>query len=75
MPKLFLCYFLQIVRQRGIILAGYFGKKSDMIVHHLAERKPECEINFVKKEDRVYFTPDTLENARKKGFTSCRYCC
>ena len=75
MPKLFLCCFQQTDRKGWIILAGYFGKKSDMIVHHLAERKPECCIEFVKKEDRVYFTPDTLENARNKGFVPCGYCC
>jgi hypothetical protein len=26
--------------------------------------KPECKIHPVNKEDRVYFTPDTLENAK-----------
>jgi len=28
-----------------MILAGYLGKKSDMIVHHLAELKPESNIS------------------------------
>jgi len=55
-------------------LAGCFGKKSNMIVHHLAEMKPECKIHPVNKEDRVYFTPDTLENAKGKGFTPCKHC-
>ena len=57
-----------------MVLAGYFGKKSDMIVHHLAVMKPDCKIRPVKKEDRVYFTPDTLENAKNQGFVSCKYC-
>ena len=56
-------------------LAGYFGKKSDMIVHHLAEMRPECCIHSVKKDDREYFTPDTLENAKSKGFAPCHHCC
>ena len=58
-----------------MILAGYLGKKSDMIVHHLAEMKPECHIHPVKKEDRIYFTPDTLENAKNVGFIPCKHCC
>ncbi len=56
-------------------LAGYFGKRSDMIVHHLAEMKPKCRIYPVKKEDKTYFTPDTLENAKSKGFVPCPHCC
>jgi hypothetical protein len=55
-------------------LAGYFGKKSDMIVHHLAEMKPDCHIHPITKDDRTYFTPDTLENAKEKGFVPCKYC-
>ena len=56
-------------------LAGYFGEKSDMIVYHLAEMKSECYIHPVKKEDRSYFTPDILENAKSRGFVPCQYCC
>jgi len=55
-------------------LPGYFGKKSDMIVHHLAEVRPQCCIYPVKKEDKTYFTPDTLMNAKNKGFTPCKHC-
>jgi hypothetical protein len=33
----------------------------------LAEIKPEYKIHPVNKEDHVYFTPDTLENAKGKG--------
>ena len=56
-------------------LPGYLGKKSDMVVHHLAEMKSECKIHRVKKEDKEYFTPDTLENAKSKGFAACPHCC
>ena len=58
-----------------MILVGYFGKKSDMIVCHLAEMKLECHIHPVKREDRSYFTPDTLENAKSREFVPCQYCC
>ena len=62
-------------RGRGeIILAGYFGRRSDMMVHHLKEMSPECGTQAVPKEDRVYFTPDTLDNAKEKGFTPCKLC-
>ncbi|WP_420544610.1 hypothetical protein [Nitrosopumilus sp.] len=37
-----------------------------MIVHHLKYMKPACGIQEVSKEDRMYFTPDTLVNAKKK---------
>ena len=55
-------------------MAGYFGRKSDMIVHHLAQKKPECGLYPTKKEDRVYFTPDTLKSAKELGFIPCMYC-
>ena len=61
--------------EEEMILAGYLGKKSDMIVHHLAEMKPECHIHPVKKEDRIYFTPDTLENTKNMRFIPCKHCC
>ena len=57
-----------------IILAGYLGNKFDMIVHHLAEMKPQCKIYEIKKEDSIYFVPDALEQARKEGFVPCKYC-
>ncbi len=45
-----------------------------MIVHHLEMMKPECKIYYIKKEDRIYFTPDSIENAKGKGFVLCKYC-
>ena len=67
--------FFHTTRWRTGDLSGYFGKKSDMFVHHLAEMKPECRIYPVKKEDKTYFTPDTLQNAKSKGFIPCQHCC
>ena len=57
-----------------IVLPGYLGNKFDMIVHHLAVMTSECKIYDIKKEESVYFVPDTLEQARKKGFVPCKHC-
>jgi len=53
---------------------GYLGNKLDMIVHHLAVMRKECDIFDVKIKDRVYFVPDMLEQARKEGFSPCQHC-
>jgi len=53
---------------------GYLGDKSKMIVHHLAVMKNECNIFDVKIKDRFYFVPDMLEQAKKEGFSPCKYC-
>ena len=55
-------------------MAGYLGNKSDKIVHHLTAMVPDCRIYFIKKEDRVYFDPDRLDQAVKEKFIPCTYC-
>jgi hypothetical protein len=55
-------------------MAGYLGNKFDMIVHHLAVMKEGCNIYGVKKGDRHYFVPDTLDQAKKEGFVQCEHC-
>lgn len=55
-------------------MSGYLGNTEDMIVHHLALMKPECNIYNIKKEARQYFTPDTFETAKKLGFSPCPHC-
>jgi len=45
-----------------------------MIVHHLATMMPNCGIYYVKKEDKIYFIPDTIEQAIKEKFTPCQHC-
>ncbi len=50
------------------------GDKSGMVVHHLAVMKPECMIYYVKMENRVYFVPDTFDQAKKEGFDPCSHC-
>ena len=55
-------------------MAGYLGDKLNMIVHHLALMRPECKIYYVKKIDRIYFVPDTLDQAIREKFAPCKYC-
>jgi hypothetical protein len=55
-------------------LAGYLGNRSNRIVHHLGNMKKECEIYQMKMQDREYFTPDTIENAKSKNFVECKFC-
>ena len=55
-------------------MAGFLGDKQTQIVHHLGNMKKECKINEMIFADRQYFTPDTLENAKSKKFSSCTWC-
>ena len=55
-------------------MAGFLGDKHTTLVHHLANMKKECKIVEMKLQDRQYFTPDTLENAKSMNFSSCMWC-
>ncbi|MFB5623183.1 MAG: hypothetical protein ACE5R5_06215 [Nitrosarchaeum sp.] len=55
-------------------MAGFLGDKQTSLVHHLADMKKECKIVAIKIQDRQYFTPDTLENAKGHNFSSCMFC-
>jgi hypothetical protein len=46
------------------VMAGYLGNKLDSIVHHLIIMKPECRIYDVKINDKKYFVPDLLDQAK-----------
>jgi len=59
---------------RILILPGYLGNKADMIVHHLAVMKVECKIFDIKIQDKIYFVPDILDQAKKGGFAPCKFC-
>lgn len=55
-------------------MAGYLGDTKKNLVHHLATITSECGVYFVKKHNRKYFQPDTLEQALREGFLSCKLC-
>lgn len=55
-------------------MSGFLGDKSKKIVHHLTNRKPECDIYHIQMKDREYFTPDTLENAKSREYKLCKFC-
>jgi len=55
-------------------MPGYLGNQSDRIVHHLNAMTSDCRIVEIKKLDKVYFVPDTLEQAIIEKFTQCKNC-
>lgn len=55
-------------------MVGYLGDKKTMLVHHLAKKQKNCDIYYIEKQNRQYFTPDLLENAKKRGFSPCQNC-
>jgi hypothetical protein len=52
----------------------YLGNKSKKEVHDLDKTKPNCEIDKIKEEHKVYFNPDTLDQAHKDGYDNCAHC-
>ena len=55
-------------------MPGFLGDKQTNVVHHLANMKKDCKIVDVKINDKQYFDPDTLENAKSKNFSPCLLC-
>lgn len=55
-------------------MPGYLGNRSDGSVHHLAAMTSDCKIVEIRKSDKVYFVPDTLEQAIIEKFTQCNHC-
>ena len=55
-------------------MVGYMGDKKNMIVHNLGMMSSNCKIYQIKKEDMLYFIPDTLDQANKENFVNCDHC-
>ena len=55
-------------------MPGYLGNKSDSQVHHLVAMTQDCKIFEIKKLDKVYFVPDTINQAITEKFTQCKHC-
>jgi hypothetical protein len=55
-------------------MPGYLGDKSSMIVHHLAVMREECNIHEIRIKDKQYFNPDSIDEAKKHGFSPCKWC-
>ena len=65
----------KINNSKHVVMKGpFFGEKNKMIVHDLNKIKSECDATYVKKKDRKYFTPDTLTQAEKEGYSRCTAC-
>ncbi len=55
-------------------MAGYLGDKSANVVHHLGTMTGECNIYEIKKINKIYFVPDTIQQALDEKFTQCKFC-
>jgi hypothetical protein len=53
----------------------YLGNTNKMEVHDLRNEQVKCQIQKIRnaKHD-VYFTPDTLDEAHRRGFDNCAHC-
>ena len=53
----------------------YVGDKRTMLVHDLERESEECRIDdVVAAETMLLFAPDTLPEARNRGYRPCRHC-
>jgi hypothetical protein len=57
-----------------MVMVRFLGNKNKMEVHDLINEETNCQIKEIKSEHKKYFTPDTLEQARKEGFDNCAWC-
>jgi hypothetical protein len=56
-------------------MVRYLGNMSKMEVHDLENEKVQCQIQEIKDAGHdVHFSPDTLEEAHKRGYDNCAYC-
>jgi hypothetical protein len=53
----------------------YLGDKRTQIVHDLDNATEACEIDeLVASEQGTTFGPDTIPEARNRGYKPCRHC-
>lgn len=52
----------------------FLGNSNTMQVHDLDNEQTTCQIDEIKLEHQVYFTPDTLAEAKRQGYDPCAYC-
>lgn len=53
----------------------YLGDKRRQVVHDLDQATDECRIDeLVKSERFAAFGPDTVVEARNRGYGPCRHC-
>lgn len=57
---------------------NFIGDTSKNIVHDQVYEKKyiigQCKIDEIKEECIRTFSPDTLDQAKKEGYKSCKYC-
>lgn len=53
----------------------YLGNNNKMEVHDLDNEKVNCQINeIIRARHAVVFSPDTLDEAHRRGYDNCYYC-
>ena len=52
----------------------FLGNKNTREVHDLFNKKPNCQIDEIKPENIIYFTPDTLVQGHREGYDNCALC-
>lgn len=52
----------------------YIGNSNTEEVHDLDNENRNCQIDEIKTEHVVTFSPDTLSQAHKEGYDNCAYC-
>lgn len=55
-------------------MTHFLGNKADKIVHDLWNERPLCELWRLERNERAYFIPDTVAEARAQGFAICPHC-
>ena len=66
----------ETLRRINLDMKQFIGNKDNKIVHDVDNEQPaHCHIDgIVVAGNVITFTPDTLEQAQKEGYTSCKYC-
>lgn len=53
----------------------YLGDKRSMVVHDLDAAVDACAVDELMASEEFYaFGPDTLPEARNRGYRACRHC-
>ena len=52
----------------------FLGNSNTKEVHDLTRTETNCQIPEILPEHKVWFTPDTLQQAHREGYDNCAYC-
>lgn len=55
-------------------MVRFLGNRNTKEVHDLMRETTNCQISDILPQHKVYFTPDTLEEAHQNGYDNCHWC-